>query len=104
VYAALDRQQNATRERAIVARLSSFLDARAFAAQFGTEEARNYMLEGMKKPAFVDGNACADLPRGCPTGVCRMSAFGTKPTLPRLELISAFEGRADMTLTGCHFG
>jgi len=40
------------RERAIVARSSPFFDARTFAAQFGTEEARNYMLEGMKKAGF----------------------------------------------------
>ena len=52
VYAALDRPQDATRERAIVARSSPFLDARTFAAQFGTEEARNYMLEGLKKAGF----------------------------------------------------
>ena len=52
IYAALDRQQDAKRERAIVARLWPFLDARTFAAQFGTEEARNYMLEGMKKAGF----------------------------------------------------
>jgi adenylate cyclase len=52
IYAALNRQQDAERERAIVARLWPFLDARTFAAQFGTEEARNYMLEGMKKAGF----------------------------------------------------
>jgi len=52
IYAALDRQQDAKRERAIVARLSPLLDARTFAAQFGTEEARNYMPEGMKKAGF----------------------------------------------------
>jgi adenylate cyclase len=51
-YAALDRQQDAERERAVVARLSPFLDARTFADQFGTEEARNHMLEGMKKAGF----------------------------------------------------
>ena len=52
VYAALDRPQDATRERAIVARLWPFLEARTFAAQFGTEEAQNFMLEGMKKAGF----------------------------------------------------
>ena len=52
MYAALNRQQDAKRERAIVARLWPFLDARTFAAQFGTEEARNHMLEGMKKAGF----------------------------------------------------
>ena len=52
IYAALNRQQDAKRERAIVARLWPFLDARTFAAQFGTEEARNHMLEGLKKAGF----------------------------------------------------
>jgi adenylate cyclase len=52
VYGALDRQQDAARERAIVARLLPFLDARTFAAQFGTEEARNHMLEGLQKAGF----------------------------------------------------
>jgi adenylate cyclase len=52
VYAALDRKQDAERERAIVARLWPFLDARTFADQLGTEEARNHMLEGMKKAGF----------------------------------------------------
>jgi adenylate cyclase len=52
IYAALNRRQDAERERAIVARLWPLLDAQTFAAQFGTEEARNYMLEGMKKAGF----------------------------------------------------
>jgi TolB-like protein/class 3 adenylate cyclase len=52
VYAALDRPQDAMRERAILARLWPFLDARTFATQFGTEEAQNFMLEGMKKAGF----------------------------------------------------
>jgi len=51
-YAALDRPQDAKRERAIVARLWPFLEARTFAAQFGTEEAQNFMLEGLKKAGF----------------------------------------------------
>src|SRR5882757_6618966 len=51
-YAALDRPQDAKRERAIVARLWPFLDARTFADQLGTEEARNHMLEGLKKAGF----------------------------------------------------
>ena len=49
VYAAMDRSEDARRGHAIVARLWTFLDARTFAAQFGTEEARNFMLEGMRK-------------------------------------------------------
>ena len=52
VYAALDRPQDAMRERTIVARLWPFLDAQTFAAQFGTEEAQNFMLEGLKKAGF----------------------------------------------------
>jgi adenylate cyclase len=52
VYSALDRPEDATRERAIVARLWPFLEARTFAAQFGTEEAQKYMLEGLKKAGF----------------------------------------------------
>jgi hypothetical protein len=52
IYAALDRQQDAMRERAIVARLWPFLDARTFANQLGTEEAQNHMLEGLKKAGF----------------------------------------------------
>lgn len=51
-YAALDRPEDARRERAIVARLWPFLDARTFAAQFGTEEARNFMLAGLEKAGF----------------------------------------------------
>jgi adenylate cyclase len=52
VYAALNRQQDAERERVVVAHLWPFFDARTFAAQYGTEEARNYMLEGLKKAGF----------------------------------------------------
>src|SRR4029077_5942955 len=51
-YAELGRQQDAEGERAIVARLWPFLDARTFAAQFGTPEARDHMLEGLKKAGF----------------------------------------------------
>jgi adenylate cyclase len=51
-YAALERPEDAKRERAIVGRLWPFFDARTFAAQFGTEEARNHVLEGMKKAGF----------------------------------------------------
>jgi adenylate cyclase len=51
-YAEMDRPEDAKRERAIVARLWPFLQARTFAAQFGTEEARNHVLEGLKKAGF----------------------------------------------------
>ena len=52
IYAALNRQQDAKRERGIVARMWPLLDARTFASQFGTEEARNHMLEGLKQAGF----------------------------------------------------
>jgi TolB-like protein/Flp pilus assembly protein TadD len=51
-YAQLGRQQDADSERAIVAHLWPFLDARIFADQFGTQEARDHMLEGLKKAGF----------------------------------------------------
>jgi adenylate cyclase len=52
VYAELNRQPDAERERAIVARIWPFFDARTFAAQYATEEAQHYMLEGLKKAGF----------------------------------------------------
>jgi adenylate cyclase len=51
-YAQLGRQQDADGERAIVRQLWPFLDARTFAAQFGTQEARDHILEGLKKAGF----------------------------------------------------
>ena len=48
----MGRDQDAEGERAIVARLSPFFDAERFAAQFGTQEARDHMLEGLKKAGF----------------------------------------------------
>ena len=51
-YAELGRQQDADRERATTARLWPLLDARTFAAQFGTNEAQDHMLEGLKKAGF----------------------------------------------------
>jgi adenylate cyclase len=51
-YGELGRQQDAERERAISARSWPLLDARTFADQFGTEEARDHMLEGLKKAGF----------------------------------------------------
>jgi adenylate cyclase len=52
VYAELNRQPDAERERAIVARIWPFFDARTFAAQYATEEAQIFMLEGLKKAGF----------------------------------------------------
>jgi adenylate cyclase len=51
-YAELGQQRDADSERAIVARLWPLLDARTFAAQLGTQEAQDHMLEGLKKAGF----------------------------------------------------
>jgi hypothetical protein len=51
-YAQLGRQQEADGERAIVAHLWPFFDARIFAAQFGTQEARDQIFDGLKKAGF----------------------------------------------------
>jgi hypothetical protein len=51
-YAQLGRQQDADGERAIVRQLWPFLDARTFDAQFGTQEARDHMLDGLMKAGF----------------------------------------------------
>jgi adenylate cyclase len=51
-YAEMGRNQDAEGERAIITRLSPFFDGRIFAAQFGTQEARDHLLEGLKKAGF----------------------------------------------------
>jgi adenylate cyclase len=51
-YAELGQQQDADGERAITAHLWPLLDARTFAAQLGTQEAQDHMLEGLKKAGF----------------------------------------------------
>jgi adenylate cyclase len=51
-YAKMGRNQDAEGERVIVMRLSPFFDARIFAGQFGTQEARDHLLEGLKKAGF----------------------------------------------------
>ena len=51
-YAEMGRNQDAEGERAIIMRLSPFFDARIFAAQYGTQEARDHLLEGLKKAGF----------------------------------------------------
>jgi adenylate cyclase len=51
-YAEMGRLQDAEGERAIVAHLWPFFDARIFAAQFGTQAARDRMLEGLKRAGF----------------------------------------------------
>lgn len=51
-YAEMGRNQDAEGERAIVMRLSPFFDARIFAGQYGTQEARDHLLDGLKKAGF----------------------------------------------------
>jgi hypothetical protein len=51
-YAQLGRDQDADRERALVMRMAPFLNAERFAGQFGTQEARDHMLDGLKKAGF----------------------------------------------------
>jgi len=51
-YAQLGRDQDAGRERALVMRMAPFLSAERFAGQFGTQEARDHMLDGLKKAGF----------------------------------------------------
>ena len=51
-YAELGRQEDADRERTITARMWPLLDARTFAGQFGTDEARDHVLAGLKKAGF----------------------------------------------------
>jgi hypothetical protein len=48
----MGRGQDAEGERVIIARLSPFFSAERFAAQFGTQQARDQMLEGLKKAGF----------------------------------------------------
>ena len=51
-YARLNKTQDAERERIASMRLSPFFDAERFAGQFGTQEARDRILEGLKKAGF----------------------------------------------------
>jgi len=51
-YAELKKPQDAERERAAAMRLSPLFDAERFAGQFATQEARDHMLEGLKKAGF----------------------------------------------------
>jgi adenylate cyclase len=48
-YAEMGRNQDAEGERVIVMRLSPFFDPRIFAGQFGTQEARDHLLDGLTK-------------------------------------------------------
>ncbi len=51
-YAQLGKREYADRERTIVTRTAPFLSAERFASQFGTQEARDHMLDGLKKAGF----------------------------------------------------
>jgi class 3 adenylate cyclase/TolB-like protein len=51
-YAEMGRNQDAEGERVVLMRLWPFFDAQTFAAQFGTQEARDHLLEGLKKAGF----------------------------------------------------
>ena len=51
-YARVGKQQDAERERGVIARLAPFFDAERFAAQFGTKVAREDMLAGLKAAGF----------------------------------------------------
>ena len=51
-YARLGKQQEALRERAVIDRIAPFFDAERFAGQFGTKEARDDMLAGLKAAGF----------------------------------------------------
>ena len=51
-YAEMGRDQDAAGERASVTRLSPVFSVERFAAQFGTQETRDHMLDGLKKAGF----------------------------------------------------
>jgi hypothetical protein len=48
----MGRNQDAEGERVIVMQLSPFFDRHRFAAQFGTQKARDDLLDGLKKAGF----------------------------------------------------
>jgi TolB-like protein len=51
-YAEMGRNQDAEGERVVLTRLWPFFDAQTFAGQFGAQEARDHLLEGLKKAGF----------------------------------------------------
>ena len=51
-YADLGRAQEAEGERAVTTRLSPLFDPERFAAQFGTQEARDRIVAGLRKAGF----------------------------------------------------
>ena len=52
-YAQLNKPTDVERERIASMRMSPFFDAERFAGQFGTQEARDHMLDGLKKAGFL---------------------------------------------------
>ena len=48
----LARRQDAERERIALMGMAPFLGAERFAAQYGTPQAREHMLEGLTKAGF----------------------------------------------------
>ena len=51
-YGQLNKLRDAERERTAAMRVSPFFDADRFAGQFGTQEARDHMLDGLRKAGF----------------------------------------------------
>ena len=51
-YAEMGRNQDAEGERLVILHLAPFFNAQIFAGQFGTQEARGRMLEGLRKAGF----------------------------------------------------
>ena len=51
-YAELGRAQDAEGERVIVMHLAPFFNAQTFAGQFGTQDARDHILQGLTKAGF----------------------------------------------------
>ena len=76
IYAALNREQDTKRERAIVARLWPFFDARTFAAQFGTEEARESHARRAEKGRISLTATLARTYRGRPAALDLASSSG----------------------------
>jgi hypothetical protein len=51
-YAEMGRSQDAEGERGVILHLAPFFNAQIFAGQLGTQEARDHLLEGLKKAGF----------------------------------------------------
>ena len=51
-YAEMGRSQDAEGERVVILHLAPFFNAQIFAGQFGTQDARDHIFEGLKKAGF----------------------------------------------------